>query len=282
MLTIDEEPIFLLGTGRCGSTLQQSVLSGIDDVWIWGEHNGVIGKLMAWGEAVKSDHRLREFSYSQSNENISTIMSSSPTNDALPVAWLNYFRPTDIDEQLRLIISNIFKLGLPSGKRRWGFKEIRYGREDKTAESLLNVFPKAKILYTVRDPFKTCESSIYSWHYQPIIKFVQGGNKDEISQLYTHYMNRWISSAKYFARLKQERPECVYISRIEAFWDNLESILDFLNINKSSYMVEKNHYVINSSANRARSDTVATLMKALHEQRRKEIVEVARIVGYEL
>jgi hypothetical protein len=35
-------PIFLLGTGRCGSTLLQKILNSVDNVMIYGEHGGFL------------------------------------------------------------------------------------------------------------------------------------------------------------------------------------------------------------------------------------------------
>ena len=38
----DAFPIFLLGSGRSGTTLLQKILNSADDVMIWGEHGGFL------------------------------------------------------------------------------------------------------------------------------------------------------------------------------------------------------------------------------------------------
>ena len=38
-------PIFLLGTGRCGSTLMQKVLNSVENVMIFGEHGGFLRQI---------------------------------------------------------------------------------------------------------------------------------------------------------------------------------------------------------------------------------------------
>lgn len=38
----EQQPIFLLGTGRCGSTFLQRSLSSLESIWIWGEHDGLL------------------------------------------------------------------------------------------------------------------------------------------------------------------------------------------------------------------------------------------------
>ena len=37
-----EFPIFLLGTGRCGSTLLQKILNSVENAMIYGEHGGFL------------------------------------------------------------------------------------------------------------------------------------------------------------------------------------------------------------------------------------------------
>ena len=41
----DAFPIFLLGSGRSGTTLLQKILNSADDVMIWGEHGGFLKKV---------------------------------------------------------------------------------------------------------------------------------------------------------------------------------------------------------------------------------------------
>ncbi|MEZ5816111.1 MAG: hypothetical protein R3D44_03420 [Hyphomicrobiaceae bacterium] len=56
--TENERPVFLLGTGRCGSTYQQVRISQIADIWIWGEHDGILEDLFKWAELGRSNPTL--------------------------------------------------------------------------------------------------------------------------------------------------------------------------------------------------------------------------------
>jgi len=40
-----KSPIFLLGTGRSGTTLLQRIINSAEDVIIWGEHGGFLSQV---------------------------------------------------------------------------------------------------------------------------------------------------------------------------------------------------------------------------------------------
>lgn len=161
---VDEEPIFLLGSGRCGSTFLQTRLSALGNVWIWGEHDGMLVKLREWRESVASSTKMNEFSTSRPPGDPMVLLKKDQGADATMVAWLNGFRTADLDRVLRLAVTSLFTCALPVGKRRWGFKEIRYGPDDRMAVYLLDLFPRGKIVHTLRNPFSTIESGLFAWH----------------------------------------------------------------------------------------------------------------------
>lgn len=135
------EPIFILASGwRSGSTLLQRVLCSHPDVHIWGENRGICSALRSAASTVVgleawSRHGAAEFVNEGHN------------------GWIAMLNPPHASFTSSLAVMLDLHFGEPvrrSGKRRWGFKEVRHGAE--TADFLLALFPKAKFLFLVRNP----------------------------------------------------------------------------------------------------------------------------------
>src|SRR6185295_15406374 len=178
-----ERPIFLLGVGRCGSTFQQVALNRLPDIWIWGEHDGIIGNLLRWGAQAIASENLQKFAFSRSPDDPSSALQGNLRINATAVAWLNGFRPPDLEHLQSDLISQLFKKGLPTGKWRWGFKEIRYGPDDKVPERLLLLFSESKIVHTLRNPFATVESTIFAWQLQRLLELLEHGRYAEVQTM---------------------------------------------------------------------------------------------------
>jgi Sulfotransferase family len=221
-------PIFLLGMGRCGSTFQQVVLTKITDIWIWGEHDGMLAPVIKWLRATKESRDLRRFSFVTDPAAVTEMMDADSPGISTRLAWLNAFRANDLDKAARNLICTIFETGLPSGKTRWGFKEIRYGPADRAAEGLLDLFPCARIIHTVRHPIRTIESCLLTWHRPDMQEALKSGNQSSIDDLYRRYANRWAAVTGYYLELSARYPLRVRSSKLETFWDDLPETLGFI------------------------------------------------------
>ncbi|MEZ5816112.1 MAG: sulfotransferase [Hyphomicrobiaceae bacterium] len=143
---------------------------------------------------------------------------------------MNGFRPIDFDDILREAVKNLFKLRLPNGKTRWGFKEIRYGSNSAVPETLLRLFPNGKIVHTIRHPFSTIESCVTAWNFKALKEAMRTGDDDAIAKHYRQYANRWIWTTGYFLDLESRNPESVRLSRLETFDRDLPGLLEFLGV----------------------------------------------------
>lgn len=148
----DSFPIFLLGSGRSGTTLLQKILNSADDVMIWGEHGGFLKQI------------ARAYFHHVENPNaVSKILRQNPVakdpnlefhqlklKDIL-YCWMNWYGRREVAANFVGLIESFFH---PPGmeKRHWGFKEIRYGGEDRVLEMLAELFPTARFVFIVRNP----------------------------------------------------------------------------------------------------------------------------------
>lgn len=181
-----ERPLFLLGTGRCGSTFWQTLLCRTADVWIWGEHAGMLRPLANVRRLLRGCEAFRM----HAGRPVTPADFESPTTDESPrLAWANGFDAAVVDDALRDLVVGLMTRGLPAGKRRWGFKEIQYGDADHTPEFLLDLFPGATIVHTLRAPRPTLESAMRAWYRAELERAV--GDPTDARAAYVEQARRW-------------------------------------------------------------------------------------------
>lgn len=158
-------PVFLLaGGGRTGSTLIQRLILSTRQVLMWGEHNGILlpqlrsllNQTVAWAKAENGYEQLASFKADAHNAWVSNINPELPYFQAGCRAFLQH--------SLGAAARN---MGYP----RWGFKEIRYGKEE--ARTLQAFFPHASFIFLVRNPV-SCLRSIKGtgWHKGDPVQFL--------------------------------------------------------------------------------------------------------------
>lgn len=146
-----DEPIFVLGAHRSGTTLVQRLLNSYDDIVIWGEHAGVLQDVArAYFRGVESENLFAD---------VRDARSSDPRTDWQ--AWMNGFDRTGWDGMYRDLLRDMFQPRGRTDVRHWGFKEIRYGTtaDDRTVELLAQLFPAARFVFIVRHPLNALASA---------------------------------------------------------------------------------------------------------------------------
>jgi hypothetical protein len=159
-------PIFLLSNARSGSTLVQRILNTYPDITIWGEHGGCLRL------AAEQYFALLEDPGNQRN-----IFATRPDQSALSAeqvlkekdpknwqAWMNWFSPGDVKEIFRSHVCSLFRPPWMDENNTWGFKEIRYGLDDRVIEFLAQLFPDAIFIFLVRNGFDQLASSLKTFH----------------------------------------------------------------------------------------------------------------------
>jgi hypothetical protein len=153
-------PIFILGSGRSGSTLVQRLLNSYPDVTIWGEHGGFL-KHTADAFFRLLEHRgNNQFVFANSSVS-QTMPWSQVTEHKKPEhwqAWLNSFSREDVTTFFRTHLEAFFRHPSMPADHRWGFKEIRYGNQDRVVEFLSRLYPDAHFIFLVRNAFNTLAS----------------------------------------------------------------------------------------------------------------------------
>jgi Sulfotransferase family len=191
-------PIFIFGTGRCGSTHLQRLVTLSTRCWIWGEHEGFLEPLLASVDRYETGQRLKRFVFSRAARDEGQLIAEMTTGSDM-LSWLNLLDQDEFRAEVVSLIDRMFRSRIPAGWTDWGFKEIRYGLDNNSPEILLNFFPGATGVFTFREPRSTIESMVRTW--SP--KLMHGTpNIEKLFNIYRSYTIRWQKVMKYFLDCK--------------------------------------------------------------------------------
>ena len=154
-------PIFLLGTGRCGSTLLQKILNSVENTMIYGEHGGFLKQVAAAYFLNFEDKMIEKYIMSQNVAEKDPIsVFETLKNPQLWSAWTNWYNQETVKNNFRDFIESFFNPGSLEQKVHWGFKEIRYGLDDRVPEMLADLYPDGRFIFIVRHPADVTASKI--------------------------------------------------------------------------------------------------------------------------
>ena len=212
-----ERPIFIFAQARSGSTLLQRVINSFDGVLMYGENVGVLGgvaesyhKFMSKrGHAFCSESPDHNAVWQESLKRLKDPHDFSPnvnglTYDHVRTAFRDFVRTL------------IHPFDIP-GLNRWGFKETRHFEPDHVFDMLVDLFPQASFLFTLRHPVGVIESvDATGWS-----KLTLDGK-----------MEQWKSQALSLMRYHRAHPQNTMIVRYEDFTNpdgkSLQAVCDFL------------------------------------------------------
>jgi len=154
-------PIFILGTGRCGSTLLQKILNSVDDVMIYGEHGGFLRQIAEAYFLNLEDKKIEKYIMSQNvaGEDPTSVFESLK-DPQLWSAWMNWYNRETVKKNFRCFTESCFNPFALGRKVHWGFKEIRYGLNDRVPEMLAGLYPEGRFIFMVRHPVDVVASKI--------------------------------------------------------------------------------------------------------------------------
>lgn len=151
-------PLLLLGSARSGTTLFQRILNSYDEIIIWGEHDGFLQPLAESYFTLTTSPSMKEFSYPQAlGSEVDIKEYKSPEQWQ---AWNNWFKQDDITSIYESFLRNCFASCWEQDLKYWGFKEIRYGENDKVIDLFLSINEKSKIVVIYRNPLNVIESQL--------------------------------------------------------------------------------------------------------------------------
>jgi len=161
-----DTPVFILSSGRCGSTLMQRTLNSYADITIWGEHNGFLRDMANGFFSLLGEHKEAQPRVLKSDK-IALHTSEDLARFTAADKWqglMNCFDEQDVVNHFRTLVRSMLVLPVMEQGHIWGFKEIRYGLDDRVIEFLHRLFPQAHFVFLVRNGLNTIASKAVKFY----------------------------------------------------------------------------------------------------------------------
>lgn len=153
-----ERPIFLFSSSwRSGSTLLQRYITATGEALVWGETGGALNALRdalnGWEQiTADSSRHFDKCTGGKGEQTYNSLIKSQKKDHAQQ--WIANLTPpyTEIESSLRTMLIDLYgKRAEKLGYSRFGIKETRC--DLTTALHLQRLFPDAKFLFLIRNPF---------------------------------------------------------------------------------------------------------------------------------
>jgi hypothetical protein len=200
--------IFIFAQTRSGSTLLQRAINQNPGVLIYGEHGGMLsGYARAYyGSDLQCLAKHSRFE----PEKLRDLNGFVPCQSCITVGNLR--------GNMRDFVEATFN---PSHSRRWGFKEVRYGRgqvafDHPVVDLLIELFPSCKFVLLIRDPREQIASQIgmgwspanaafYDWHKQ--FEFYSRLRQEHQDRCRFYHYEQLRDASRMFAWLELDCPQ---------------------------------------------------------------------------
>jgi hypothetical protein len=263
-------PVFLFGTGRCGSTHLQRLISLNTEVWVWGEHDGFLNHLMRGLKAYEGSTAMKRAVFDAPLPESDTALVERVRSETMILSWLNRIERATLRDALRLLIERMFSKGVPKGWTGWGFKEILYGGPEDTPALLLEMFPDCRAAFSFREPAATIESMIRSW--TPALAR-EPGRIGEIPATYEYRAKKWVLQMQYFVALKRAQPHRIALFDTDALNAPTGAVLDAMRLPQREDALIRPMPPTNRGPQQ-RSDPAGQMIAASFERWRDEMTEL--------
>jgi hypothetical protein len=155
-------PIFILSSGRSGSTLLQRILNTYEDINIWGEHGGFLKDTAAAFFRLLENKGNKEYVFpvttgSRVLTREELHQKKDPNNWQ---AWINFFNLEDVHAFFRQHVESFFRHPILGHEQVWGFKEVRYGAGDRVIDFLSSLYPDAVFVFISRNGYDNVVSQL--------------------------------------------------------------------------------------------------------------------------
>jgi len=189
-------PIFLLGSGRSGTTLLMKILNSVDEIMLYGEHGGFLKQI---AESYFFNFINDEIKQRIKKEKEPDSVFVKKTVYKIGYSWLHWYGKETIKKNYRMFIESFFNPDKLSKRVFWGFKEIRYGIDDRVPEMLIDLYPKARFILIIREPIDVIASQLVMGKW---------GNLNEI-------VGNWVSQNTYMYKFYTNHRDNCFLIRYE-------------------------------------------------------------------
>ena len=205
-----KSPIFLFGSGRCGSTLVQRALNAHPEVVMYGEHEGFLAPLANSYHRLTHTPDIDRFVFGE-NAISPEVLHGEISDLQADICWVNSFTRESVHQEYRRFLLSLLAGDIDTDKVHWGFKEIRYLEGHRVIWLLRELFPNSRFVFLFRNPAETIASGFTAWENPDELMADEESFKKAVWQRFM----RWASKYRYLLEHEAELGDHLYLLRYE-------------------------------------------------------------------
>ena len=277
------KPIFLLGTGRCGSTLVQRILNSSPEVLILGEHNGFLISLAEAYFSLTSTPNVRKWIFNPGFD--TNEMIAAARDPKFFSAWLNSFTIKRVQHNFRRLIAGVLAEEIDLDQVRWGFKEIRYGENDRVLPMLLELYPEASYIFIFRNVMDTIKSMLTAWRPNLSDRLENGKiSRKEISKIIMEFANRWATQNENLLDFADKHSGNSFIVKYEVLFENgndvVARLFSFIEISRPGKVKKVLMSKTGATSHKSHGETMGLWLKEEQDRIFERVAKVRERLGY--
>ncbi len=276
-----KSPIFLFGSGRCGSTLLQRALNAHPEVVMYGEHEGFLAPLANSYHRLTQTQDIQRFVFSEKAIPPEVVHGELSDLQA-DICWVNSFTAESVHSEYKRFLLSLLASDVDTDKVHWGFKEIRYLEGHRVIWMLRELFPDARFVFLFRNPAETIASGLTAWEQPDEIMADEQTFRKAVWQRFM----RWASKYRYLLEHEEDLGENLYLLRYEDLVSDpkkhMDDVFGMLGLDTPELALEIFGHKVASTE---KHEHKAFLVERIQEFQRKcihpELREVCARMGYE-
>lgn len=282
---MERKVTFLLGTGRCGSTLAQRLINASPQALIWGEHAGFLRPIATgYFRLLNSENLERVVFQNPGKYSPINVMNNRKEICQSDISWMNDFERDFLKANFKNFVESCFCSNLPLSISCWGFKEILYGVDsnDSSIDMLIELFPKSRNLIMTRHPFDTVISMITAWHPHLLDKIKHKNNSKELDNLVQKRFREWSVQNQKLLDYVHRFPDNFIWLKYEDFSSKFcDMVFDFIDIECPEGVEEILDNKVWQTRKSPKADLVRQRLRPIQEDVWNIVEKIASELGYE-
>lgn len=273
-------PIFLFGSGRCGSTLVQRAINAHPEIVMYGEHEGFLGPVANSYHKLMRTKDVDRFVFGDEAVDPELIQGAIKDSN-VDICWINNFTRDDVVREHRSLVLNLLAKGLDLDAVHWGFKEIRYRKGQHTLWFLREMFPECKFIILLRHPLDTIVSGFLAWEDSRALL----QQEQKIQTMAKNRIDGWNEKYGYLMNHARENPEGLLIVKYEELISNpqvwMDQIFGLLGLETPALALDMfGHRVASTSENPLRLELSQIVQDAITSTSNDEFKQLAGELNY--
>ncbi|MEP5766280.1 MAG: sulfotransferase [Halieaceae bacterium] len=276
-----KSPIFMFGSGRCGSTLLQRALNAHPEVVMYGEHEGFLAPISHSYYKLTETRDIQRWVYGEQAIPAEALHGQISDMEA-DICWVNNFTRDEVYQQHRQLVLSLLTKDLDLDQVHWGFKEIRYHKGQHVIWFLREMFPQPNFIFLFRNPAETIASGMTAWEDPEKIMHDEDRFREDVWQRFL----RWTSKYVYLLNHLEELGDKAYLLKYEDLVSDPEThmnhIFGMLGLDTPAKALDMFQYRVASTQNHPHK---AFLVERIQEFQRNckhpEFRDVCARIGYE-